>query len=398
MVPGTSSSIPVSSSEIPETSTTLISSSMVTGTSTGILITSSIISVTSIAPTASATPTPTPIPNLSVVLTNPLPLLIPSPGVTYHYNIPSNTFTDPEGDVIALGLTSLVGELPEWLNLSPTNTGYQLMMLPPIDSGDKIFYAALIATDSSGQTATDVISIRPDIFTPPLHSVDVTITTNLSEILARGISVRLSLSEIISNATNSTIRLLGLSDGSTVISVSFVGLEVTRNCSDILAIFSKIQHSNGSYTEKFSAAFAPDYTLGKSAIGRGFCLSEGTVPPTPSLPSLSGTFSDLIIFVTSTGIAIMLAILIFSICCITICCCYRQRRYASLSPAERKAFLKRRPVVMDTDRLLAPKARRATILPTDLEHIPEEERWLLGSQPPPALSRPPEPRAPPPFQ
>ena len=275
-----------------------------------------------------------------------------------------------------------------------------------------------MASDQSS-TASDVISIRPEVFTPPLHSVAITITTNLSEIMDGGILVSISLTQRIGSVTNSLVRLLSLSAGSTIITVSFVGTEVSRNCSEVLALLAKIQLSNGAYTKEFIAAFgelllillircvtnsvsAPDYELGESAVGQGVCLTGGTLPPPPAVPSLSESFSHRIAFLSSSVVAILLALVLISACCILIVCCYRYRRYSGMSPAEKKAFLKRRPVVMDTDWSLPPKARTATILPTDLEHIPEEERWLLGptvdTQPPPAPPRPPQARAPPPFQ
>ena len=154
--------------------------------------------------------------------------------------------------VILRGRTPAGHAASHWSVVSIFRTNWNYFLI--LDSGGAIFYAALVAAEQSS-TASDVISIRPEEFTPPLHSVTVTITTNLSEILAGGISVNLSLSQKIVSVTNSPVRLLSLTKGSTVIAVSFVGSEVTRDCSGILALLAKIQYSNGSYTKEFITAF-----------------------------------------------------------------------------------------------------------------------------------------------
>ena len=114
---------------------------------------------------------------------------------------------------------------------------------------------ALLAADSNNQTVSDVISILPEVFAYPMHSMRITIVTKFTVVLARGILALLSLSESISSVTNTPVRILGLSNGSTVINVSFPEQESPRDCSSLLDIQSKIRHSNGSYTQEFIDAF-----------------------------------------------------------------------------------------------------------------------------------------------
>ena len=150
-----------------------------------------------------------------------------------------------------------------WSVVSIFRTDWNYFII--LDSGGEIFYVSLVATDNSS-TTSDVISIRPEVFTLPLHSVLVTIGTNLSEILAGGIFVSLSLSQRIASVTNSSVRLLSLSEGSTVIRVSFVGYEVSRDCSEVQALLAKIQLSNGSYTKEFIASFGELFLISHNLL------------------------------------------------------------------------------------------------------------------------------------
>ena len=135
--------IPMSSSSVSVSSLSSLSSSTLSSTapsvSSSLLPTSSFIPVSSSTHTtsvssvvtASAIPVTTPPPLARITLANPLPLLTPSPGVAYFYDILNNTFSHPASN-IRLTLSSLVGELPNWLILSSSKGGYQLIMLPPI--------------------------------------------------------------------------------------------------------------------------------------------------------------------------------------------------------------------------------------------------------------------------
>ena len=120
---------------------------------------------------------------------------------------------------------------------------------------------ALVATDSEGQQAADVISVIPEAFSPPLHSILITLETNLSEVLAGGLAVQVDLLERLERGTGDRVRVLGLSEGSTRVRFSALSVETSRDCQTVARTFSRVLHINGSYTQEFISAFCEFLSL-----------------------------------------------------------------------------------------------------------------------------------------
>lgn len=342
------------------------------------------------------TPTPTPT-NVNPSVLNPVGTILTNEGQLFQFFIPDDTFYDPESgttDQLSLSLLDLRG------NLLPNTTWVQLRYLQrsvaviegiplteQVSTGSITDYVFLLrAEDEVGGVAHDLVTIRVIPAAGTFENFLVVFFEGEFEVFNQNLTAKIELFMGLSsfgNPDSNDVYIGSFSSGS--IAVSYRNFSISdQNCADFRAWLNSI-FSNGAYTEAFISSLAPFVPTKEPQI-TGPCNISDTNPTSPSTirlvnPTQQG--NRVLLFATVIP-AVLLAILCLAVGILALVL-YRRRRSEReylYNPEMRRAFLHRRPIILEGEADFPVRGRRPVVLTNDLAVRDEDEnQGLHGRRP-----------------
>lgn len=304
-------------------------------------------------------------------------------GRYFEYKIPKTTFIDKEdGNTrnLTLNISLVFGrQLPKnsWLKF---DTDSQMMYGIPLstdvntnDTAKIIDRFILIATDSQGQSAKDVISITYRFEKDVTHKIDLNMNSTYFGTSSRShlLSVAHTLAKFYGDKDLRFLTFFTPAEDSIVRPIVWGNNSLFgENCptKKIESLFHRIVHENDTVRDVFSTLFLTDPVLSADLFFSGVCMFPVTTlsPATKSPVSESNSDKMWIEIVLPALVAILVIVIIALL--LLICCRHRKPR-KQVPENDKPMFLEdRRPIIFPEElELLDPsmKPKDPLVLPAD---------------------------------